>query len=414
MKTFNLLVKFAFFSVTGLLLLSGIYGQSSVVPRQEKLLNGLKIYLFSDKSAPKVSLRLRIHSGSAFDPLGKEGTMALLARSFFPNETSRDFFRQDLGGDLEIVSNYDFIEIKASAEPENLPSLIENVSSSVINPTIDRETTEKLKKLQAAELNSLAAKSEYIGSQAVAARLFGTFPYGRPQLGSADSLGKIDFADLLTAKERFLTADNASLSITGNFDAAYTFRLVRRFFGSWLKSDKLVPSTFRQPDPPPVETQIINSSEGSYYWVAIRGLALGDADFPASLLAARIFQKRLAENAEVASDRTFLSYEGHILPGAIILAWPANNEMEPQKLSTLLSLPVGKAEFDEAKSFVMNQLSSKTIIDNWLDADTYKTASPLDLKARADKVTLEAVQKIAAQLASRPRAVVMLQAAPGS
>jgi predicted Zn-dependent peptidase len=60
-------------------------------PRQEKLLNGLKILMWPDPTAKNVSVKIRVHSGSAFDPQGKEGVMYLLARNFFPNKAARDF-----------------------------------------------------------------------------------------------------------------------------------------------------------------------------------------------------------------------------------------------------------------------------------------------------------------------------------
>src|SRR5436190_14386811 len=73
-------------------------------PRQERLLNGLKLLMWPDAKADKVWVKIRVHYGSAFDPQGKEGLMNLLANSFFPNENAQEFFTEDLGGSLEIVS----------------------------------------------------------------------------------------------------------------------------------------------------------------------------------------------------------------------------------------------------------------------------------------------------------------------
>ena len=53
-------------------------------PKQEKLLNGLKVLMWNDPAADKVSVKIRIHSGSAFDPQGKEGVMSCLAENIFP------------------------------------------------------------------------------------------------------------------------------------------------------------------------------------------------------------------------------------------------------------------------------------------------------------------------------------------
>jgi predicted Zn-dependent peptidase len=74
-----------------------IFAQTGKIsePRQEKLLNGLKLLVWNKPQAEKIAVKLRIHSGSAFDPQGKEGVMALLAEAFFPNEAQREFFAED-------------------------------------------------------------------------------------------------------------------------------------------------------------------------------------------------------------------------------------------------------------------------------------------------------------------------------
>src|SRR6478735_10142766 len=77
----------------------------SSTPRQEKLLNGLKVLLWSDPAATEVRVSIRVHSGSAFDPQGKEGVMQLLADNIFPTADSKSFFSEDLGGNIEVITN---------------------------------------------------------------------------------------------------------------------------------------------------------------------------------------------------------------------------------------------------------------------------------------------------------------------
>src|SRR5678816_2885435 len=84
-------------------------------PREEKLLNGLKLIMFDAPASDKVTLKVRIHAGSAFDPQGKEGLMKLLAANIFPNPEAKEFFT-DLGGDLSVESNYDFIQVNATSK----------------------------------------------------------------------------------------------------------------------------------------------------------------------------------------------------------------------------------------------------------------------------------------------------------
>ncbi|MBA3352592.1 MAG: insulinase family protein, partial [Blastocatellia bacterium] len=252
MKFRSLFQKFSMLLLCLAMLAPVAFGQrpGSRVPREEKLLNGLKLLMWSDPSATDVKVSIRIHSGSAFDPQGKEGVMKLLAENVFPTADSRAYFSEDLGGSLEVISNYDFIQINATAKSSEFVTLLDTLAQAVAVPTIDKETTEALKKALAAKLMVLEKDPTYVAEQSVAKRLFGSFPYGRPQTGSVESIQRIDFADLLFAKDRFLSADNATVAIRGNFNSDLGFRAARRYFGAWLKSDKRVPSTFRQPDAP--------------------------------------------------------------------------------------------------------------------------------------------------------------------
>ena len=124
---------------------SPVFGQSLNIPRQERLLNGAKLLMWPDASAKRAYVKVRIHSGTSFDPQGKEGVMSLLAESFFPNEASREFFKDDLGGSLDVTANYDFIQINAAAKPDEFLTMLESVAAAVSNPSTDKETTAKLK-----------------------------------------------------------------------------------------------------------------------------------------------------------------------------------------------------------------------------------------------------------------------------
>jgi len=225
-------------------------------PRESKLLNGMRLLVWNDKNTDKVTVKIRVHSGSAFDPLGKEGVMQMLSDILFPADSTREFFTDDLNGSFEIVTNYDYIQITTSGDADKFLTILETLAPGVTNPQINKETTENVRAALAARVRELEKNPTYIADRAVAKRLLGNFPYGRPQLGSSESLAKIDFADLLTAKDRFFTADNATVTVSGNVNPDLALRAAKRLFGGWLKSDRKVPSTFAQPEAPP------NNAEG--------------------------------------------------------------------------------------------------------------------------------------------------------
>src|SRR5580765_4855881 len=83
-------------SVCLLASLSQALAQTTSIPESEELLNGLKILFWAKPGSPDVLIKLRIHSGSAFDLAGKSGQMALLGDILFPDPETVDFFNDQM------------------------------------------------------------------------------------------------------------------------------------------------------------------------------------------------------------------------------------------------------------------------------------------------------------------------------
>ncbi len=414
---FSTLVLLVLFSV------ANAFGQASqpAAPREEKLLNGLKLLVWNQPNAAKVTVRIRIHSGSAFDPQGKEGTMRALSDILFPNDSIREFFRDDLGGSLEVASNYDYIQINATGDADKFLTIHETISSALTNPQINKEATPPIVAALAAKVVELEKDPAYAADQAAAKRLFGTFPYGRPQMGSTASLAKIDFADLLLAKQRFLTADNATMTINGGVKPDFALRAVKRLFGGWIKSDRKVPSTFAQPEAPAKELQIIEAAgdKTSELRFAMRGIARGDANY----YAAQTLEIVLANRVKAREGATaFARHQTNFLPGSVVLGVSTWKVGTVKKEGDKVALPVDietyqnnylqeavkQEEFDRAKAEIAARLARRPAEELWLDADTYKLASAKDDWQKSQSVTLADVQKMLEKLQKEPVAAVLL------
>jgi zinc protease len=401
--------------LTMLLCVAG-YTQPPGQPKQEKLLNGLKVLMWPDAKADKVYVTIRVHSGAAFDPQGKEGLMKMLAANFFPLASAGEFFTEDLGGSLDIDTTYDYIQLDASAQPESLLTLMETLASAVSNPPIDKETTDRLK---ARLLEDAIKRSECpscVADDAVAARLFGTFPYGRPIGGTQGSIKKIEYADLIGAKQRFLTADNSTIVIAGNFDRALTMRALRRYFGSWLKSDRRVPSTFTQPETPPAGLLTIPSPQPGVAELrfALRGVARSDKDLAASMVFAKVLENRLRSRVPAGhSDDVFVRSEPHTLPGIISIGFKAEKASGEKHeandlIAKALADPVTDAELQSARTAIKTVWSARPAQDAWLDADTYQIANLEADRRIPDAVTLAEVNALAGRLRQQPIAAVLV------
>ncbi len=347
--------------------------------------------------------------------------MKLLSESFFPTEGSRSYFVDELGGSFDVTCNYDYVQFDFTARNENLIDLVETVAQAMANPILDKESTPELKRSLLVKLREAEKDPAYIADRAVARRLFGTFPYGRPVMGDETSLANIDFADLIFARERLFTADNATFAVSGNVDPALVYRAARRYFGAWLKADKKVPSTFRQPDAPtsgmPVfESPVANTSEFRF---AARSLARNDPDFYASKILQKIiemrFQKREGQNGFVRNDP-------RVLAGSYVFGVSGWNLGRIKKEGSTIALPVtdgyqneylkdavSQDEFDTVNRMWIAAFRPDNIAELWLDADTYKLTGPVPKEElNAKSVKLADVQRVLEKLRKEPFAFVLV------
>ena len=390
-------------------------------PRENKLLNGMKLLIWNDPQASKAVVKIRIHSGSSFDPLGKEGVMQLLSDIIFPAESTREFFTEDLNGNFEIITNYDYIQINASGDADKLLTILETLAPPITNPQINKESTEKVRAALLSKVRELEKNPTYIADRAVAKRLFGNFPYGRPQLGSADSLAKIDFADLLLAEERFFTADNATMVVYGNVNPDFTLRAAKRLFGGWLKSDKKVPSTFAQPDAPAADLLVLDAEADkvSELRFAMRSLARSDKDYYAAQILEKVLQNRVLQRE---GKNSFVRQNSNVLPGFLVLGvseWQVGNV---KKVGNAVALPadfktyqynflkdaIKPQEFESAKNALSDKIKQPDLLDYWLDAETYKLVSVKDDRQKYQSVTQADVQRVLERLQKEAVASVLL------
>lgn len=420
-KKFTILTLFLFLNVV----ISFAQTAKLSSPQQEKLLNRMNVLIWNTPTAQKATVKLRIHAGSAFDQKEKEGTMALLGDIIFPNQAAKEFFQEDLGGSLEIVSNYDYIQINATSDSDQLVKMLDTIANAVIKLNVDKETTAKVIAARLEKVKELEKNPEYIADLAIAKRLYGDFPYGRAKNGTSESLAKIDFADLIFAKQRFLSADNATLAVISNTKSDLIYRAVRRFFGAWGKADKTIPATFRQPDAPETKELSIElpTAENDLRRLAMMVAARNDKDFYATKILTEVWRNQFCLNDESKNGKS--SFEPHLLRGTyIIRANLLSNEL-PLTTRNLCSLllqkdgktvypPIAQADFDQAKTKVIAELNQQTLsvndlADLWLDVDTYKLISVKDEIQKANNVNLTDVQRVAENLQKQPIVSVIVK-----
>ena len=380
-------------------------------PERETLLNGLRILYWSQPGNPDVLLRLRIHSGAAFDLADKGGTMALLGDALFPDVSTREYVSDQLGGRLEVTTNYDTIDVTISGKAANLERMTDLLRGALITTQLGAENIATLKDARIKSYAEQSGSASGVADRAITVRLFGSFPYAHPAAGTSASVSKIERGDLILARERFLNSDNASIAVVGGVEKSRLMRTLRQLLGPWGKSDKTIPATFRQPSPPNPQVLLLDAPESSTAEIrlAVRGLARADNDaLPAQLLAlvARTrWQAALPELSNVA-----VRHEAHLLPGVFVFSATAPQASASKAVSAaqdvmrkLSQAPPAADELERARSMVGAQLSQQLsqpagLAEAWLDVDTFKSPRPSTVSTLLSSYTAADVQRVATRL----------------
>ena len=390
-------------------LLTPSFAQAPAQPEREQLLNGLRLLFWLKPGTADVTLKLRINSGAAFDLAGKSGQMALLGDVLFPDPATVDFFTDEMGGKLDVAVDYDSTTITMVGKAHEFEQIVEVLRNALLSTQLTPEVVTHMRDQRIKILRDTSIAPATVANRAIAVRLFGDFPYGRPAGGTPEDVARVDRADLMQARDRFLNSNNATLAIIGGVTKPRAMRAVRQLLGPWRKSEQIIPTTFRQPVPADTRTLIVNVPGPTVELrLAARGVARSDSDFATATIMARVAQNRwLAAAPELTKQPVFARNDGYVLPGAFVLG-AAVNEMTVadsfakarKVIDSLMSTQPTPEELERAKNEVINDLSPiitkpDALADPWLDADTYRLSAPQDQIALLRSVTAPEVQRVA-------------------
>ena len=208
------------------LLVQPISAQAPAEPEREQLLNGLRLLFWLRPGSPDVILKLRINSGAAFDLSGKAGEMALLGDLLFPDAATVDYFTDEMGGKLDVKVTYDSTTITMVGKASELERIVEVLRNALLATQFAPEIITRMRDGRIKLLRDTLIAPAAVADRAIATRLFGDFPYGRPAAGSPEDLARVDRADLMMARDRFVNSNNATLAIIGGVTKARAMRTV--------------------------------------------------------------------------------------------------------------------------------------------------------------------------------------------
>jgi len=177
-----------------------------------------------DPTLPIVWFRMVLPFGSGVEPEQKAGlanvTSELLLRG--TTERSRDVFERSLEGLGASVSagvSADNITLSGSVLSKNWPALAALLTEALAQPSFQAEELQRLIEEIQADLVEQRNNDRSLVRKFFARGLYGGHPYGRPVLGTTESLGSISRDDVSDFYRTWFTSQGAILALLGDFDA---------------------------------------------------------------------------------------------------------------------------------------------------------------------------------------------------
>ncbi|RJF73759.1 insulinase family protein [Deinococcus cavernae] len=199
---------------------------------------------FESRSGPGFAFDLRLPLGSAHDPVGREGSAAVLEEWLFKGAAGRDARQlQDAFDDLGVRRGGgvgpEATRLSVSGLLEDLPAALSLVADVLLRPALPEAEVPVLLDLARQDLEALRdSPSDLLGVQARAH----TFPrreadggagYGHPATGTLEGLANVTPASLREHYGRRYGQAGSVLGLVADLSAGEAQALVERTFAAW-------------------------------------------------------------------------------------------------------------------------------------------------------------------------------------
>lgn len=220
---------------------------------EERLPNGLKVFIIEDHEQPTVTLRFQVAAGDAYDDIAG---VAYVTALMLPKGAGKRSAQQiaaaidSVGASLDASSGGDFSSVSATTLKKHLRLVLDIFADVIRRPTFPEQELHKLRPQLIAEIQQERARPMSLAQAMARKVIYGAdHPYARRR--TEQSIERIQVADVRRFHQRYYQPQNATIAVVGDVKAAEILPLLRRAFGDWRLSKEAQPPQFPEPRPMP-------------------------------------------------------------------------------------------------------------------------------------------------------------------
>lgn len=313
----------------------------------EHLSNGLLVCLVERRQPPVVATALCYRAGTLDEPPGQEGVAHFLEHMMFRGssefgEGEIDRLTQALGGSNNADTSHDCTTYYFSFAKDRWTTALEIEADRMAGLLLQPAVVEAERAIILEEVKMHQDDPWDALEEQVMAALYGHHPYGRPVLGTVDSLKRIDRMALAEFQARCYRPENAVLAIAGDVGPE-AFGEVEGFFAEASGGERPRSRALGKMGPSGAQHVERHQGEVARLLCAVRAPALGEPEYPAMRLVVAMLgggrASRLNRSlVEEARSCAFVSVEmtETLVAGALLIAAEIIPGWRPPKVERML------------------------------------------------------------------------------
>ncbi|MEO7851889.1 MAG: pitrilysin family protein, partial [Rubrivivax sp.] len=211
-----------------------------------QLANGLQVLLFADDSKPTTTVNLTYRVGSRQENYGETGMAHLLEHMLFKGTPKHpqvwaEFTKRGLAANGTTSVDRTNYTASFSANGENLQWYLGWLADAMVNSTITRADLDTEMTVVRNEMERGENSPSRILIQRTLATMFDWHNYGRSTIGARADVENVDIPRLQAFYRLYYQPDNATLIVSGKFDAAQALGWVVGSFGEIPEPTRKLP-----------------------------------------------------------------------------------------------------------------------------------------------------------------------------
>lgn len=185
--------------------------------------NGARLLLQPDKRLPRVQFRYAGLGGPQFeDPLEKGvtqlmGTLLIRDSQYRTASEIMDTLERNGGYINEMAGNNTF-SVGLEVFSNRVDDALQILEEAILFPAFHQDTLERERKIQLAQVEEELDEIVDYGRRSLRQNFFGLHPFSGDPSGDLHTIRKLDSPHVQAHYERLVVAQNAVLSVTGDFD----------------------------------------------------------------------------------------------------------------------------------------------------------------------------------------------------